>query len=126
MDLIYTLRPVNRTASTVTAQAGCTNGERTERQRLEDLQRCATSLNQWFQANKKGARDEGLAAEYGRQLLGVNKEINELKASLYQPSNNPRSVANHFVDVCREQLSPHEFKRLLSIAVGRSNEVVHE
>lgn len=109
------LIPINKTAALVTSQSGCASDDTlTTEQKRENLVTKVKNLEKEILSLPKKSKK--------RKELGQVKVKLCLKINSLRPRMKCKGVEGHIMDILREELTPFQFKRILSKASKRAKD----
>lgn len=113
-DLIYGMTPVNATAAKVVNQSGCNDDPlMTE---YESLRKVAMQLHAELTTDKSKTPERKAKAErYGK----INERLSEVKKQLGVGYKSSKDVSGWFIEICRRELTKHQFDRIMNEAIKR-------
>ena len=113
----YAMRPINKTASLVTAQSGCaTDGTLSDEQIRENLVLKITNLKEMVAGMPKGVKKR---KALGLDILEAQKKLSEINAKI---KGSSKDIHFYIIDILREELTEGEFKELVKKARVRAKE----
>lgn len=117
MKDIYARTPINGTASSVVAQAGCANtDEATPEQQRDNLLAIVAKLREELKTLPKTKATAGKRKALGKQIADTNLKISELKAY------KRREITAYILEVAKEEMTTFQWQRIVEKAQARAEE----
>lgn len=117
MKDIYARTPINGTAASVVAQAGCANtDEATPEQQRDNLLAIVAKLREELKALPKTKATAGKRKALGKRIATTNLKISKLKGK------EQRDLTHHIIDVVKEGMTRFQWQRIVEKAQARAEE----
>lgn len=113
MEKIYSSVPVDKKASMVTSQSGCTEELTTEQQRQNLISRYQRLQEEIIKFPKNSPRRK----ELGQELQELNQRIRVMKSR-----KKKGNLKDYIINILKENMTKYEWKLTVDIAVKRQNE----